>query len=125
MIPGSRYPSCSVISISILTTFWLSLMVPAAPMAQTRAQRASDVADAAPAQPGTATSDISAEARSQIAALIEEKERRTPAQQKMDSQLVYAVKMARGEAIAAGVTDLQIGVAKGATGDTLIVDVRA
>src|ERR1044071_7563701 len=50
---------------------------------------------------------ISDSAARQIQALIEEKESRTPAQQKMDSQLVYTVKQNRGQAIANGVQTLR------------------
>src|SRR5205809_562311 len=67
--------------------------------------------------------DLSPQALGQIAALMDEKASRTPAQQKMDSQLVYAVKMARGEAIAQGVPQLHVGVAT--DGSPLTIDVRA
>jgi hypothetical protein len=50
--------------------------------------------------------DISPEALRQIEALINEKASRTGAQQKMDSQLIYALKMQRGEMIAEGVQTL-------------------
>ncbi len=53
---------------------------------------------------------ISPEALSQIAALQREKESRTPAQQKIDSQLLYAMKMERGEPIAEGVPKLETRV---------------
>ena len=50
--------------------------------------------------------DISPEALAQIEALIREKESRAGAQQKMDSQLIYELKMRRGDAIAQGVRTL-------------------
>ncbi len=59
---------------------------------------------------------LSDSARLQIQALEAEKTARTPAQQKMDSQLVYALEMARTGMIAPGVTNLQIGVQPDATG---------
>ena len=62
------------------------------------------------AQQSPAVSAISAEALEQINALVEEKKSRTPAQRKMASQLVYAVKMARGELIAAGVARLDVRI---------------
>ena len=46
----------------------------------------------------------------QIEALLAEKESRTPAQRKIDSQLVYAVKMNRGETVASGVDSLEVNV---------------
>lgn len=66
-----------------------------------------------PAAHGDSLSDS---ARLQIQALEAEKAARTPAQQKMDSQLVYALEMARTGMIAPGVTRLQIGVQPDATG---------
>lgn len=59
----------------------------------------------------------------QIGALLLEKENRTPAQRKMDSQLVYASKQKSGKAIAAGVTDLQPAVTYGKDG-LVRVDIR-
>src|SRR5215510_441771 len=48
--------------------------------------------------PGFAPQDgISDTALAQMAALIQEKESRTPAQQKIDSQLLYKLKMFRGQ----------------------------
>ena len=47
--------------------------------------------------------DISPEAMAQIAALLQEKMSRTPTERKMDSQLIYQLKMSRGQAVAAGV----------------------
>src|SRR5437870_2605513 len=53
------------------------------------------------------TNRISAEAIQQISALEAEKESRTPAQRKIDSQLIYATKMHRGQDIAEGVKTLE------------------
>lgn len=50
---------------------------------------------------------ISPQALKQIEALTREKESRTPAQRKIDSRLLYTVKMARSEAIADGVPTLE------------------
>jgi len=81
---------------------------------------------AQPASSQPVVSDISPEALAQIDALLQEKESRTPAQQKLDSQLVYAVKMARGEPIAAGVTRLDVKLATDSTDrGRLTIDVRA
>src|SRR4051812_14318464 len=54
-------------------------------------------ADAAPQE-----ADVSPEALAQIDALIAEKESRTPRERKMDSQLIYELKMDRGQSIAEG-----------------------
>lgn len=55
---------------------------------------------------------ISAAVAAQIESLVQEKRTRTPAQQKVDSQLIYAMKMSRGEPIAAGVQSLTVDVAR-------------
>src|SRR5436190_22206258 len=68
--------------------------------------------------------DISEGARRQIAALTLEKAARTPVQRKMDSQLVYAVKKARKEVIAAGVKALQVDV-KVEADNRVLVDIDA
>jgi len=67
---------------------------------------------------------ISAEAMQQIQALEDEKAARTTAQQKIDSQLIYATKMARSEPIAPGVSTLQVGVDPNDQGK-VIVDITA
>jgi hypothetical protein len=67
---------------------------------------------------------ISAEVMQQIQALEAEKESRTPAQQKIDSQLLYASKMERAQPIASGVSALQVNVGASDTGRVL-VDISA
>jgi hypothetical protein len=71
---------------------------------------------------------ISESALREMAALIAEKESRTPAQQKIDSQLLYAAKMNRGETIADGIDRLEVEIA-GPTGairkSRLVYGVRA
>lgn len=62
------------------------------------------------------TKKISPEAIRQIEALMNEKESRTPAQQKVDSRLLYTAKMWRGEAIASEVATLETGLAADAKG---------
>lgn len=53
---------------------------------------------------------ISTAAMQQIEALVAEKKSRTPEQNKIDSQLLYAIKMDRGQPIAAGVQTLSVNV---------------
>src|SRR4029079_13025572 len=53
---------------------------------------------------------MSQQARQQIQSLLEEKESRTPAQRKIDSNLLYAIKQSRGQAVAAVVPRLRTGV---------------
>jgi PKD repeat protein/subtilisin-like proprotein convertase family protein len=74
----------------------------------------------ASAQPQT----LSDEARRQIRALHDEKESRTPAQRKMDSQLIYAAKQNRGQAIAANVPLLK-HTAKLLADGRVLVDIKA
>ena len=66
---------------------------------------------------------ISPQAIAQIQALNAEKESRTPVQQKIDSNLIYASKMAAGQAIANGVSRLMVNLPD-STFDTAVVDVR-
>ena len=76
-------------------------------------------ASAAPQSDG-----ISAEALAQIEALIREKESRSPTERKLDSQLIYELKMDRGENIANGIRSLETDVPVTVTGRTE-VDITA
>ncbi|MGA9768071.1 MAG: S8 family serine peptidase, partial [Blastocatellia bacterium] len=67
-----------------------------------------------------AESQISEAAQLQIKALLDEKESRTPAQQKIDSQLIYASKMFRGQSIAAGVPTLEVEVGLDSSGKATV-----
>ena len=82
----------------------------------------------APGQPHSAASApqrrVQVEALQQIQALEDEKESRTPAQRKIDSQLLYAIKMHRGESIAAGVPSLDVDVGADEAG-MVTVDITA
>src|SRR5438552_2761679 len=68
--------------------------------------------------------EISESAWQQIQALEIDKDSRTPAEQKIDSQLLYAIKMRRGQAVAAGVHILAVDVGADDTG-LVTVDVTA
>jgi hypothetical protein len=68
--------------------------------------------------------NISAEVMQQIQALEAEKESRTPAQLKIDSQLLYASKMESGQPIASGVSSLQVNVGASDAG-RVVVDITA
>lgn len=71
-----------------------------------------------------AADEISAATRAQIDSLLAEKAARTPAERKMDSQLVYFAKQARSQPISSTVTTLQTDVQAG--GDNrVLVDVKA
>jgi len=63
---------------------------------------------------------INPKALEQIQALEEEKAGRTPVQQKISSQLLYALKMQRGESIAKGVPTLHTGIEVDPDGTTLV-----
>ena len=78
-----------------------------------------------PTPPPKQTSDrgISQEALQQIAALNQEKESRTPAQKKIDSNVLYKIKQKRGE-IAAGLPNLDTGLSMDSDG-LLTVDITA
>jgi len=78
----------------------------------------------APAAPAEIASDISPEALAQIEALIAEKESRSPADRKLDSQLIYELKMRAGAQIARGVQTIQADVPYAIDGHA-VLDVKA
>ena len=67
---------------------------------------------------------VSAGVLKQLQALQAAKLRRTPAQQKMDSQLIHGEKMRRGEPLADGVTTLRVDLDKDAE-DLVLTDIDA
>jgi Subtilase family/Bacterial Ig domain len=67
---------------------------------------------------------MSERARHQIEALMQEKATRSHGRRKMDSQLIYGIKMHRGERIADGVDTLMVRVPRTAAGEA-IVDITA
>src|SRR5215471_7944442 len=73
---------------------------------------------------GNASQSIGSEVMQQIQALEDEKDSRTPAQQKIDSQLLYAIKMERSEPIASGVSSLDVNVGRSDSG-RVVVDISA
>jgi subtilisin-like proprotein convertase family protein len=83
---------------------------------------ASRVSPREEAPQGPAVNGISPEAMAQIEALMREKETRSPAEQKIDSQLLYALRMQRGLPVAPGVQTLEVDVPRAADGH-VIVDV--
>ncbi|MEP7341021.1 MAG: putative Ig domain-containing protein [Acidobacteriota bacterium] len=98
---------CSLLAIGGLL-FWLA--------------RASHTSAAAQGADGSVK--LSQGAQRQIKALLDEKASRTPAQRKLDSQLLYAAKMRRGEQIASGVGRLNVKMEVDAEAKT-IVDITA
>ena len=66
------------------------------------------------------TNDISPNVLNEIRALFEEKASWTPAQAKMDSQLIHAAKRSRGEAFAAGAPNLRFDVALRTDGRVMV-----
>lgn len=72
----------------------------------------------------TANGGISTSALQQIQALTADKLQRTPTQQKISSQLLYAAKLRHGQLAASGVSNFHAAVAAQADGTT-IVDIRA
>ena len=73
---------------------------------------------------GRGAEQMSDRARQQVEALIQEKESRTAGRRKMDSRLIYAIKMNRGEQIAEGIDKLHVKLPKNAEGE-VIVDINA
>ena len=67
---------------------------------------------------------IAPEGLAQIEALLREKETRSPAERKIDSQLLYARRMQQGLPVAPGVQTLEVDIPYAADGH-VIVDVKA
>jgi uncharacterized repeat protein (TIGR01451 family) len=63
-------------------------------------------------------------ARAQVAALLEEKESRTPAQRKIDSNILYEMRLRRGEKVAEGLATLETGLSVDSDG-LVAVEIRA
>ncbi len=80
------------------------------------------VASANPQEPASGSIQIAPSGLAQIEALIQEKESRSPTEQKIDSQLIYEMKMRTGQAIAAGVNRLVTDIPYASDGD-VVVDV--
>src|SRR5215813_5290188 len=78
----------------------------------------------AAAQTRGETARLNDEAARQIRSLLDEKQSRTPAQQKIDSQLLYTGRMRRGQEIAPGVRSLQTKVEADGDG-RVVVDITA
>ena len=81
-------------------------------------------ASAQPPQPGQQTFQMSPEAIQQMEILIEEKEARTPEQQKISSDLLYKLKQQRNDPILRQMPRLNSTVEVAADG-TVVVDIRA
>ena len=67
---------------------------------------------------------LSPSALQQIQAILEDKKTRTPAQRRVNSNLLYEARQMRGLPIAAGVPTLQTGIEVGARGE-VVVDITA
>src|SRR5262249_22246612 len=118
---SSRF-SLVVLSIIAVVSFAATLLSSAMYKVDAALQQPSRLAggqDQSPADKG-----ISESALQQIQALIDEKESRTPAQQKIDSQLLYAMKMRQGQMIARGIEKLNTEVVTDDDGRT-VVDISA
>ena len=87
----------------VTTGFALALLLPAILTRGLSAQTGVNSRVLQPDQPAVAETALK-----QIQALLDEKESRSPAQQKLDSQLLYALKARRGEGIAPGVPSLEV-----------------
>ena len=111
MTTESRRYLCSAIAFVI-----------AAATTSSNARLAASPGQAPPAQ--TATADISPEALAQIEALIREKDVRSGTQRKIDSQLIYALRMELGQPIATGVSAQETDLPYAADGH-VVVDVTA
>lgn len=73
---------------------------------------------------GQSSNTLDPHAAAQIQALLQEKESRTPVQKKIDSNLLYALKMSRGQPIANGINTLETGILTD-VGGRVVVDIVA
>ncbi len=114
---GRRIGGMLALSAALLLT---------APMIAARAQaQRSPILIPVPLPGNGDKAPLSPNVRAQILALEAEKEARTPSQRKIDSQLLYAGKMARHQAIARGVTTLKTTITQDKNGLTLVdIDAR-
>lgn len=119
---GRAKPNRGVSSRSVKRTFRVTLLVLA--VIALAALALSPISRVRATANSQSQNRLSKEALRQIQALLLEKESRTPAQQKLDSQLVYAIKMQRSESIATGVQTLAVDVGADDLG-TVVVDVTA
>src|SRR5215470_14948740 len=76
------------------------------------------------AAPQGSASGIAPEALAQIEALIREKDTRSPVQQKIDSQLLYELRMKQGVPVANGIQRVETDVPYASDG-RVVVDVKA
>ena len=102
----------------ILITSVLTLAVAGGLLPTGRSASRPDQTDSAGQQ------NITAAVMQQIQALEDEKGSRTPAQKKIDSQLLYATKMERAQPIASGVSSLHVDVGASEQG-RVVVDISA
>lgn len=79
---------------------------------------------AAGARAGAADAPMAPITLQQIGALIQEKEARTPAQRKLDSHLIYATRMSRGEPVAPGVPVQRLSFSV-EPGNLVLIDLKA
>lgn len=77
-----------------------------------------------PGDNGRGAEQMSDRARQQIEALMQEKASRSRGRNKMDSNLIYGIKMHRGEQIAPGVDKLEVKLPRNEQGE-VIVDISA
>ncbi|MCP9494034.1 MAG: CSLREA domain-containing protein [Pyrinomonadaceae bacterium MAG19_C2-C3] len=116
---------CLVTAVTATTLFPnLTGKVAASSSAQTGSVRQNKTPPNADAPQDNTPKTLSADVLDQIAAMQQEKRSRTPEQDKLDSQLLQAVKMARGEQIADGVPTLLTDVKVDDAGRT-VVDITA
>ncbi len=115
IITASKRPSLYIL---ILIASVMALAVGSGLLPGSRSASRVDQTDSASQQ------SISAEVMQQIQALEDEKESRTPAQKKIDSQLLYATRMERAQPIALGVSSLQVNVGANEQG-RVVVDISA
>ena len=101
------------VSITLIFSTVLLMLPPGSPGQKSQALQRSIV-----------NSKVGSDIARQLKALDDEKESRNPAQQKIDSQLIFAGKMYRGKQVADGIPALDVEVGLGTDG-FVVVDITA
>ncbi|MBX7223992.1 MAG: putative Ig domain-containing protein, partial [Blastocatellia bacterium] len=120
---ASRYWLAVLVLLAVGLSF-ASLLNPAPRVVQAQSKQPKVTPDGQAQETGghqfLVSQPMAESARQQIESLLREKETRTPAQQKIDSNLLYTVKQSQGLRIAEGVGQLETGIVPDSQGKVVV-----
>ena len=120
-----RYTFFSLLFVACVVAVSLGSLLPGSVLRTSAQNQPAKISKATSIiQDGQEGEPLSTSALQQIQALMEEKASRSAGRQKMDSNLIYAIKMERGEMIANGISDLDFELPLNQQGDA-IIDISA